>query len=256
MSVAIGSTRPARPAGSRPGDEGRQYSGFGAGTVRRRGLGGRAETQAARGTADRVGQGDTAANPKESPLTAFELHIPETAGWRALITRAEVSSRICLDDALENYLIYLLLRHVGAPTTAYDGLAGGFLANLTAAGEADASEDLAEVGDQCLVFAGLFPEQAAAQLIPISYFVKVGQDAYAKHAEISGEPLFRRLSDDFVRLMDVLQCLRDLDKNVYCLDALSAFEQWQNTGSAHAFHVLKALTPGMPSALSVSETLN
>ena len=189
-------------------------------------------------------------------MTAFELHIPETAGWRALVTRAEVNSRICLDDGLENYLIYLLLRHVGAPTTAYDGLAGGFLSNLTQGPQSGDEQDLAEVGDQCLVFSGLFPEQAAAQMIPISYFVRVGQDAYRKHARVSGEELYHRVSEAFVPLMDVLQCMRDLDKSVYCLDALSAFEQWQNTGSAHALHVLQAITPGMPATMHVSDTVN
>ena len=188
-------------------------------------------------------------------MPAFELHIPETAGWRALITRAEHDSKICLEPELENYVIYLLLTHVGTPTTKYDGLAGGFLNNLFS-GRLDSEEDLATVGDQCLVFAGLFPEKAVQQLIPISYFVRVGRDAYAKHGLQFGDPLYEKLERDFVSMMDVLQCVRDLDKPAGCLDGLAAFEQWRNTGSQHAFDVLKALAPAMPTGGEASDAVH
>lgn len=189
-------------------------------------------------------------------MSLYELHIPETAGWRALLTRASSAAELPLDEPLENYLTCLLLRQIGVPTSALDGLARGFARNLIIETPGAAEQSLVEIGEQCLLFAGLFPEQAAEQLMPVSYFVRMGVDAYRKYADVNGESLYAHVADQFVALMDVLQCLRDLDTECHCLDALSAFDQWQETGSSHAWRVLQALTASMPSVTSVSNAVN
>lgn len=189
-------------------------------------------------------------------MRLYELHIPETAGWRALLTRASAVAGLPLQEDVENYLTCLLLRQIGTPTSALDDLARGFASNLLVASPGSGDQTLDDIGEQCLLFAGLFPEQAAEQLMPVSYFVRMGTDAYRKLADVSGESLYAQVADQFVSLMDMLQCLRDLDTDCHCLDALSAFDQWQETGSSHAWRVLQALTASVPSATSVSSTVN
>jgi len=181
------------------------------------------------------------------------LHTPETAGWRALLTRAASDVDLELEAPVEDYLTCLLMRQIGRPTTRHAGLERGFALNFLADSTDQGLDDIAE---QCLLFAGLFPEQAAEQMMPVSYFVRLGQDAYRRHADASGDSLYALVSARFVKLMDVLQSLRDLDTETFCLDALSAYEQWQQTGSAHAYRVLRALTASVPAHCPDGATQN
>ena len=181
------------------------------------------------------------------------LHTPETAGWRALLTRAANDVDLALEQPVEDYLTCLLVRQIGRPTTRHAGLERGFALNFMADGSDQGFDDIAE---QCLLFAGLFPEQAAEQMMPVSYFVRLGQDAYRRHADASGDNLYALVGARFVKLMDVLQSMRDLDTECFCLDALSAYAQWQETGSAHAYRVLRALTGSVPACGSDSATPN
>lgn len=181
------------------------------------------------------------------------LHTPETAGWRALLIRAANDVDLALEQPVEDYLTCLLVRQIGRPTTRHAGLERGFALNFMADGSDQGFDDIAE---QCLLFAGFFPEQAAEQMMPVSYFVRLGQEAYRRHADASGDNLYALVGSRFVKLMDVLQSLRDLDTECFCLDALSAYAQWQETGSAHAYRVLRALTGSVPAYGSDSATPN
>ena len=107
-------------------------------------------------------------------------------------------------------------------------------------------EDLRLVGDHCLLFAGLFPEQAIVRNLPISYFVKVGQTAYQQYRERTGELIFGVLSESFVDVMDVLQTLREFEHEDVSMDPLNAYQLWRDTRSAQAWNVLRRATPALP----------
>ena len=42
-----------------------------------------------------------------------ELHIAQTAGWRALLTHAQLAAGVRLSPSVEEHLVSLLFRHVG-----------------------------------------------------------------------------------------------------------------------------------------------
>ena len=110
-----------------------------------------------------------------------ELHIAETAGWRALLTHAQIAGGVCVSPAVEEHMISMLFRHVGAQLTQAD-LENDLIDQLEQMITAN-STNLAAVGDQCLVLAGLIPEHAIAKGIPVTYFVQLGRNAYRDYAD-------------------------------------------------------------------------
>lgn len=175
-------------------------------------------------------------------MTSLALHTRDTAHWRALVTAAEASAQSCLDDDLESYLVMLLLRfarrgqRAGEPPVLG---AGGASETLT-------TEGLIDAGDRCLVIAGLMPDQALAQGLPVRHFVDTGRYAFEEAARRTANPIFRRLADQFVDLMDVLQVMRTLDEDEIMVDLFRVYDQWQDTGSRYAYRLLLAATDALP----------
>lgn len=175
------------------------------------------------------------------------IQLSELAGWRALLTEAQHVARVYLAPAIEDYLVRLLRQAVGAPR----GLAAdaqAFVERLAA--RAGTQHELVAVGDESLVFAGLFPEQAIRKGIPITYFVQVGVNAYREYAATQREApvraLFTSLATQFVDVLDVLHTLRELEQTTPCIDAMNAYQLWRETGSTHAWQVLRQFTSGSP----------
>lgn len=179
-------------------------------------------------------------------MQTIDIHLTEMAGWRALLARAQFAAKIDLHPSLEEHLISVLFRTTRNPERNYTFYAAVPQQNATEQ-NAEELEDLRLVGDQCLMFAGLFPEQAIARNLPISYFVKVGQAAYQQYWDHMGDPLFGMLAEFFVDVMDVLQTLRELDRNKSYIDPLNAYQLWRDTGSAQAWNVLRRSTRALPS---------
>lgn len=134
-----------------------------------------------------------------------------TAGWQSLVIDAELYSGYDFDEDLENYLV-LTLDHF----TAEDGLSSSiialdFLKAMHVSGQLGGNL-LRQVGDQCLLLSGLFPECALRKNVSLSYFVTVGQQSYElianNTATVLDPDLFLNLSDNFVGLMDVLHTMR------------------------------------------------
>ena len=98
-----------------------------------------------------------------------------------------------------------------------------------------------EVGDHCLLFAGLFPRAAEKRLVKISYFVGLGQGAYSTISQCTDD-LYGLLALQFVVLTDVLQSIRQ----GYDLLPLEAYEQWNDTGSQRALRILQEYTKSTP----------
>lgn len=180
-----------------------------------------------------------------------ELHIAETAGWRALLTHAQAAAGLQLTPAVEEHLIGVLYRHVGARTAVAD-FDNGLLDRLDRILGADTSDPVA-VGDQCMLSAGLFPDQAIRKGIPLTYFVQVGRNAYREYASRHESAMHALLSNEFVTAMDVLQTLRLLQSGEPCIDGLNAFHLWHDMGSSHGWRVLRSLTGALPVGTVTSE---
>ncbi len=171
-----------------------------------------------------------------------------TAQWHDLVSEAEVASGCLLDQDIESYLVFLLMRFTSQPHIVSRILGLDYLQAGSTGGRIN-QEKLRDVGDHCLLFSGLFPHHAERRLVKISYFVDLGRVAYHQVAALTSNLMgetYAGLSRDFVSLMDVLQTMRTLRGKGESLAPLQAFELWQDTGSRHALKTLRATTDGSP----------
>jgi len=154
-----------------------------------------------------------------------------------------------LPEALESYLVFLLMRFADKPHMLARVLALDYLNSNAAAGQHSRHEQLREVGDHCLLFSGLFPQQAERRMVKVSYFVDLGRVAYqqiADHAISGMATIYAELAREFVALMDVLQTMRVLQGSQSGLTPINAFELWNDTGSQHAYRVIRSITRACP----------
>jgi hypothetical protein len=187
-------------------------------------------------------------------MQSLLLHPTPTAQWQAIVHEAQDAADRHLDEALESYLVFLLMRFTDRPQMVNAVLALEFLNGMAALGSLR-QERLRDVGDQCLIYSGLFPRQAERRCVNLRYFVGMGQTAYQQLSDLmeyQHSELFARLARAFVALMDVLQMIRELGDGRACLDPLRAMESWSETGSRYALHVLEGITDATPVALPVN----
>lgn len=178
-------------------------------------------------------------------MREFDLHISETATWRALITEAQLIAKVQLPPVIEDYVTCVLLRHVVAPAKAGDQYSADFLEDYID-GHPGGEHDLRTVGDRCLAYSGLFPKHAIGNGMPITYVVHVGQNAYREYASKTDSKIYSYLAEAFVPIMDVLQTISELHDGEPCIDALNAYHLWRDAGSAHAWRVLRSMTASLP----------
>jgi hypothetical protein len=153
--------------------------------------------------------------------------------WVDAVKEAENRCLIKLDDHLELYLVSLLARYTDKPEIAKQLLATALLKAMEKA-ECERGVLLQQVGDECLIFSGLFPRVANRKNVDISYFVDMGRSAYARISRSTGD-VFGSLAVSFVQVMDVLQSMRPGPD----LLPLEAYEQWTAVGSKRAFRILQ-----------------
>jgi hypothetical protein len=172
------------------------------------------------------------------------LHATDTAQWQALVHEAEAAAECSLSVETESYLVFMLMRFVGRARLAKTCLAVGYLAGLLQRGPLR-RQGLRDVGDQCLLYTGLFPDHALRGAVPLGYYVDLGKSAYLHLSDEPSGDLFRQLSRAFVEMMDVLQCMRELDGKRR-LGPLEAHALWLETGSRHALRTLRETTRNSP----------
>lgn len=179
-------------------------------------------------------------------MKSLVLQPTETAQWHALVSEAQQACHLQLDEALESYLVFMLMRFAERPDLAAKIMALEFLG--AQARDPRQHDKLREVGDQCLLFSGLFPQIPERRLVRVSYFVHLGRGAYEQLSSIvdrKSHRLYRRLADAFVGIMDVLQAMRGISGEPV-LGPLASAELWADTGSSAAFRILSNSTDGIP----------
>lgn len=160
--------------------------------------------------------------------------------WQDVIKHAEDRCSVCLKKDLESYLVCLLVRYTNKPQVVNQVVASAFLEALKL-NEKQRNLSLQHVGDQCLLFAGLFPRLADKRNVKINYFVDLGRSAYASVSS-GTDGLFKSLAIEFVLLMDVLQSIRQSSD----LLPLDAYEQWNELGSQRALKILQEYANAIP----------
>ncbi len=134
------------------------------------------------------------------------------AEWRTLVMEAAGHVDEPLDEELESYLVMTLERFTREAHRLSGVMAMEFLEALHHAGELR-SREMRDVGDQCLLLAGLFPHRAQRRRVSMGYFVDLGAAAYQEVSQYTSGALallFRQLAQRFLGLTEVLHGIRDL----------------------------------------------
>ena len=162
----------------------------------------------------------------------------ELAQWHELVKQAEADYGCTLDESLQSYLVFTLMRfmknrQLNSRALALDYLRGQRLTTSLR------HDQLRDVGDQCLLVSGLYPKRAARRQLRVSYYVDLGRSAYHHLSDCAQQgvaELYHQLEEAFVMLMDVLQTIRQY--NSPALARIEAIELWSDTGSPLAFRQL------------------
>lgn len=173
------------------------------------------------------------------------LHPTDTAHWHSLVCEAEQATGRHLDEDSESYLVFLLIRHTDNHELTSRVMGLDYLESQRLP-RAQREQRLREVGDHCLLFSGLFPQQAERRRVRLGYFIDLGRAAYGEIADscqaaVSG--IYRQLSHEFLSLMEILQGIRSLGGRSLDITPLMAFDLWQDTGSRQALEGLTAAIP-------------
>ena len=164
--------------------------------------------------------------------------------WKQVLQDAENKCHCQLDEEVESYLIFTLMRFTQNQDLASRALAEDFLRSFQQSGQAR-QQQLRDLGDQCLLLTGLFPQRAEKRLVRLSYYVDLGRSAYDHLSLILRQAfahLYRELAQNFVQLMDVLQNIR----NQPALAPLQALELWSDTASNNAFGIITSTSDATP----------
>lgn len=132
--------------------------------------------------------------------------------WQALVREGYERSGQVLEEMRESYLVFVLLRHqrdahLLARTQALEWL---HAQAQTGSLRADALRD---VGDRCLLIAGLYPALAERRRVSVEYFVDLGRGAYQGVAECSRAAyaaLFEQLASSYRELVRALRAVREV----------------------------------------------
>jgi hypothetical protein len=171
------------------------------------------------------------------------------AQWQALVHEAQSACDRHLDETLESYLVFLLMRFADKPQCMARIMAEDYLRSQALPGEQRAGM-LREVGDHCLLFSGLFPQLAERRLVRISYFVNIGRASYLQLSDgldRGWSSVYSHLSEAFIVLVDVLHAMRELG-GVAALTPLQAMDFWQETGSRRCYQQVCAAGRSIPVA--------
>jgi len=164
----------------------------------------------------------------------FILEASNLAQWHALVKEAETQYGCQLDEVLESYLVFTLMRFMKDQAFGTQAIATNYL-NAQHLSSALRADKLRDIGDECLLLSGLFPKRADKKLVRVSYYIDIGRSAYHRlslNAQNATADLYGCLADTFVLLMDLLQTIRRF--SAPALLPLQAYDLWNDTGSIAA----------------------
>ncbi len=170
----------------------------------------------------------------------FILNSSELSQWHTLVREAEQDYGCRLDEGMESYLIFTLMRFTKNQQLNSHALAIDYL-NSHHLPQRLRSEQLRDIGDQCLLVSGLYPQSAEKRQVGASYYVDLGRSAYRHISTVTQQgiaELYQQLAESFILLMDLLQTIRQY--SMPALQPVAAMELWQKTGSRAAYQQISA----------------
>ena len=172
------------------------------------------------------------------------LDSSELSQWHALVRDAEQDYGCHLDEAMQSYLVFTLMRFAKNAQLNAHALALDYL-NSHHLSASLRSERLRDIGDQCLLVSGLYPQSAEKRQVGVTYYVDLGRSAYHHISTVTQKgiaELYQQLSESFILLMDLLQTIRQY--SAPALQPIAAMDLWQQTGSKAALQQIS--TDGQP----------
>lgn len=130
--------------------------------------------------------------------------------WQGLVHEAGERVGFPLDEMHESYLVFVLLRYQRDDTLLARAQALDWLEAQSCHGSVRA-DALRDVGDRCLLIAGLYPGLAERRRVGIEYFVDLGRGAYFEVADASRNAyaaLFEQLARSYRELVRTLRAIR------------------------------------------------
>ncbi|GLQ92029.1 hypothetical protein [Dyella acidisoli] len=134
--------------------------------------------------------------------------------WQSLVQEAYERTGRRLDESSESYLVFVLLRYQADNLllTRTQGMDWLLAMDLVGTARADALRD---VGDRCLLVAGLFPGLAERRRVSVDYFIAVGRSAYLGVADATRQAyatLYAQLANGYRELVVTLDAMRRQSK--------------------------------------------
>lgn len=133
--------------------------------------------------------------------------------WSSLVNEAAAASALTLNEEMESYLVFLLMRYsantdfIGRPVSI-DYMRGLLERHSTK------FECMRDVGDRCLMYGGYFSDCAVHRMVNKSYYVDIGVSAYsaiAGQSSLETCMMYGRLSNAFVLLKNVLETVSSMN---------------------------------------------
>jgi hypothetical protein len=132
--------------------------------------------------------------------------------WHELVREAAQGAHARLSEDLESYLVFTLMRHLGDAPLGQRIMALELLEALLKDGR-QREQELRDVGDRCLLIAGLYPQLARRRHVPLRYFLDLGRGAYDQlgcELRAALAALYAQLARAFADLVRVLLEVRRL----------------------------------------------
>lgn len=133
--------------------------------------------------------------------------------WQALVREAGERAGEPLDEQRESYLVFVLLRHQRDAQLLARIQALEWLHAQSLAGQQH-RDALRDVGDRCLLIAGLYPKLAERRRVGVDYFIELGRGAYLGVADTGRSAyaaLFEQLARGYHGLVRTLRAMRGDD---------------------------------------------
>ncbi|PWK87752.1 hypothetical protein [Fulvimonas soli] len=134
--------------------------------------------------------------------------------WQALVLEAAERAGHPLDEAQESHLVFVLLRYQNYAALLSHVHGVDWMEALSRVGSARA-DALRDVGDRCLLVAGLFPGLAERRRVTVDYFIDIGRSAYHGVAGATRQAyaaLYEQLARSYRELVATLNAMRMLSK--------------------------------------------
>lgn len=129
--------------------------------------------------------------------------------WQELVLEGEDRAQMRLSEPVESYLVFVLMRHLRDGALAGRTLALEWFQAMEQAGQPRA-DALRDVGDRCLLIAGMYPGLAERRRVTPGYYADLGRGAYQGVAEIARNgyaALFAELARAYQAMVQVLSTL-------------------------------------------------